>query len=115
KKLERKSRRVRSKNVLYVHSQASIPQSGWSDANGCGGEFQVSGYRFQVEEEARLETCNSKPDTSPMPAIDLIVPARDEEANIPALLAALPTDLLRRVIVVDNGSSDRTAELARHG
>ena len=45
-------------------------------------------------------------------AIDLIIPARNEEANIPALMAALPRGALRHVIVVDNGSTDRTAELA---
>ncbi len=49
------------------------------------------------------------------PTIDLIIPARNEEANIPALFAALPSDLLRHVIVVDNGSTDRTAEHAQAG
>lgn len=49
-------------------------------------------------------------------AIDLIIPARNEQENIPALLGALPRALLRRVIVADNGSTDRTAELAiQHG
>lgn len=47
--------------------------------------------------------------------IDLIVPARDEQANIGALLGALPTGLLRHVVVVNNGSADQTAELARTG
>lgn len=32
---------------------------------------------------------------------------------MPALLAALPWPELRRVVIVDNGSTDRTAELAR--
>jgi glycosyltransferase involved in cell wall biosynthesis len=47
--------------------------------------------------------------------IDLIVPARDEEQNITALLEALPGGLLRHVIVVDNGSRDQTAAMARAG
>lgn len=51
----------------------------------------------------------------PMPTIDLIIPARNEEANVEALLAELPRHALRHVVVVDNGSTDRTAELARQG
>lgn len=48
-------------------------------------------------------------------ALDLIIPARNEEANLPALTAALPRSFapLRHVVLVDNGSTDRTAELAR--
>jgi len=50
------------------------------------------------------------------PVIDLIVPARDEETNIVALLEAMPKGFFRHVIVTDNGSADRTAELAeKHG
>ncbi len=49
------------------------------------------------------------------PLVDLIIPAVNEQDNIPALLAALPSGLLRHIIVVDNGSTDRTAELARLG
>ncbi len=48
--------------------------------------------------------------------VDLIIPARDEEENVPALaaaLAALPPGLIRRVVLADNGSTDRTAALAR--
>lgn len=50
------------------------------------------------------------------PTIDLIVPARNEETNIAALMEALPAGFFRHVIVADNGSTDRTAALAeRHG
>lgn len=42
---------------------------------------------------------------------DLVIPCRDEAAALPALLAAVPRDL--SVIVVDNGSRDGTADVAR--
>lgn len=42
----------------------------------------------------------------------LIVPALDEETAIGALLAAVDRSLVRDVIVGDNGSRDRTAEIA---
>ena len=47
--------------------------------------------------------------------IDLIIPARNEEANITTLLETLPWKELRRVVVTDNGSTDQTAQLARDG
>jgi glycosyltransferase involved in cell wall biosynthesis len=45
-----------------------------------------------------------------IPACDLVLPCRDEAAALPALLAEVPLGLA--VIVVDNGSRDRTAETA---
>jgi len=47
-----------------------------------------------------------------MPAA-LIVPALNEESVIEALLARVPEGLFSAVIVADNGSTDRTAALAR--
>lgn len=47
--------------------------------------------------------------------VDLIIPVLNEEPNMAALLMALPREHVRRVVVVDNGSTDRTAELARRG
>ncbi len=48
--------------------------------------------------------------------IDVLIPAHNEEQALPAVLTELPRDLVRRVIVVDNASTDRTAEVARtHG
>lgn len=68
------------------------------------------------------------------PKIDLIVPARNEETNIVALMEALPGPhpdgqpgehpgecpgagcYFRHVVIADNGSTDRTAALAKeHG
>jgi glycosyltransferase involved in cell wall biosynthesis len=49
----------------------------------------------------------------PMPLIDVVIPARDHAASLPALLRDLPHRMLRSVVVVDRDSSDRTAELAR--
>ena len=52
--------------------------------------------------------------TAPPPArIELILPALNEESSIERVLAALPPGLFWRVLVVDNGSTDRTAALAR--
>ena len=48
--------------------------------------------------------------------VELIIPALNEEQAIGTTLDGLPKDMLAQVIVVDNGSSDRTAEVARaHG
>ncbi len=43
----------------------------------------------------------------------LIIPALDEEASIGAVLDEVPAGLFEQVLVVDNGSSDRTSEVAR--
>ena len=48
-----------------------------------------------------------------VPVVVAIIPARNEEGAIGKVVAALPRELVRRVIVVDNGSTDRTAEVAR--
>ena len=44
--------------------------------------------------------------------IDVIIPAYNEEASIDLVLGDLPPTLVRRVLVVDNGSTDRTAAVA---
>jgi glycosyltransferase involved in cell wall biosynthesis len=49
------------------------------------------------------------------PDVALIIPAQNEEAALPGVLTKLPA-LINRIIVVDNDSTDRTAEVAaRHG
>lgn len=47
------------------------------------------------------------------PPVAVIIPALNEEAAIEQVLAAIPRDLADAVIVVDNGSTDATAERAR--
>lgn len=47
------------------------------------------------------------------PRVAIVIPAHDEEAALPLVLAEIPAHLGARVVVVDNNSSDRTADLAR--
>ncbi len=49
------------------------------------------------------------------PAIDVVIPAFNEEASLPLVLAALPRPPVRRVVVADNSSTDGTARVAREG
>jgi glycosyltransferase involved in cell wall biosynthesis len=52
----------------------------------------------------------------PEPRLAVIIPALNEEQSIGAVLDAIPAALQAAVIVVDNGSTDRTAEIAAaHG
>jgi glycosyltransferase involved in cell wall biosynthesis len=45
--------------------------------------------------------------------IRIVIPALDEESALPLVLDAIPKDWVREVVVVDNGSVDRTAAVAR--
>jgi glycosyltransferase involved in cell wall biosynthesis len=45
--------------------------------------------------------------------ISVIIPALNEEAAIAGVVAAVPREIAREVIVVDNGSDDETADRAR--
>lgn len=47
--------------------------------------------------------------------IDVLIPAWNEEKALPLVLADLPKDWVRQVVVCDNGSTDRTAEAAKKG
>ena len=47
------------------------------------------------------------------PIIDVLIPAWNEEEALPLVLADLPKDWVRQVIVCDNGSTDRTQEVAK--
>lgn len=45
--------------------------------------------------------------------IAVIIPALDEEEAIGEVVREIPRDLVEEIVVVDNGSIDRTAEVAR--
>jgi glycosyltransferase involved in cell wall biosynthesis len=48
--------------------------------------------------------------------VDVVIPALNEAESIGLVLASLPRPPIRRAVVCDNGSSDRTAEIAEdHG
>lgn len=47
------------------------------------------------------------------PRISVVIPALDEEEPIGDVVRAIPAGLVDEVLVVDNGSTDRTAERAR--
>lgn len=47
------------------------------------------------------------------PKISVIIPAFNEESSIGLVLNDLPRDTLHEIIVVDNGSTDATAKVAR--
>jgi glycosyltransferase involved in cell wall biosynthesis len=47
--------------------------------------------------------------------IDIIIPAYNEEKSIGKVLADIPWELVREVVVTDNASNDNTAEVARAG
>lgn len=47
--------------------------------------------------------------------IDVLIPAWNEEKALPFVLADIPKDLVRYIVVCDNGSTDQTAAAARKG
>lgn len=49
----------------------------------------------------------------PTPRIGVVIPALDEEAALPLVLQEVPRAEVDVVVVVDNGSTDRTAQVAR--
>ncbi len=63
----------------------------------------------------RLRPCVETGAPGSLPAVSIIIPARNEEHNLATLLRSLATQPVRpkQIIVVDDGSTDRTAELAR--
>lgn len=63
----------------------------------------------------RVPVCPRGPARGDLPRISIIIPARDEEHNIRHLLTSIDALSTRahEVIVVDDGSTDRTAEIAQ--
>jgi len=64
----------------------------------------------------RLRPCARASAAGPRQSVSIIIPARNEEHNLPTLLRSLVSQQVkpREIIVVDDGSTDRTAEVARH-
>ncbi len=48
-----------------------------------------------------------------LPRIDVIIPAYNEEQSIALVVEEIPKDWVREVVVCDNASTDRTAEVAQ--
>ena len=48
----------------------------------------------------------------PLSRVAVIIPALNEEASLPRVLQAIPDGLVEQILVVDNGSTDKTAEVA---
>lgn len=65
----------------------------------------------------RVPVPGKAPDGSLRPPVTIVIPARDEAANLPVLLASLvpQTTPADEVVVVDDHSSDATADVARTG
>ncbi len=80
-----------------------------------------SGDGLTQREAADLAATRARVEPAPFrPFVSVIIPALNEEKSIGAVLAAIPTvwpgALVDEVIVVDNGSADRTELIARqHG
>jgi glycosyltransferase involved in cell wall biosynthesis len=63
------------------------------------------------EADGRTQESGSEPSFLPLADVAVIIPALNEEASLPRVLADLPVGVA--VVVVDNGSSDGTADVAR--
>ena len=63
----------------------------------------------------RLPVPRGAPSPAAYPSLSIVIPARNEEANLPALLRSILSQPVqpREVIVVNDGSADRTAAVAR--
>jgi 4,4'-diaponeurosporenoate glycosyltransferase len=63
----------------------------------------------------RLRPCAPASGTGSPVRVSVIIPARNEEHNLPTLLRSLASQAVkpREILVVDDGSTDRTAEVAR--
>lgn len=63
----------------------------------------------------RLRPCPAVSMPRPSPLVSVVIPARNEEHNLPTLLRSLASQpvKLHETFVVDDGSTDRTVDLAR--
>ncbi|MFQ5854997.1 MAG: glycosyltransferase family 2 protein [Anaerolineae bacterium] len=81
--------------------------------------FWYSGWLFPaIIPTLAVNKMSSRPDhatrnTDHASRITAIIPALDEALTIADVVAAIPHDLVDSIIVVDNGSTDDTAQIAR--
>jgi glycosyltransferase involved in cell wall biosynthesis len=68
---------------------------------------------WKVDDPARLEGEPIEGDVGPVARVHVVIPALDEAATIGGVVAAVPPGFVSSVTVVDNGSSDDTASVAR--
>lgn len=70
----------------------------------------LAGFAFLY----RIPLCSARETAGSLPSVSVIVPARNEEDNLPALLQSLQGQSAapHEIIVVDDGSTDGTAEIA---
>ncbi len=72
---------------------------------------------IEVEKARRRDNFKASNDPgsepSPRARVSVVIPALNEEDSIAAVVHAVPREIVDEVIVVDNGSTDRTAERAR--
>jgi glycosyltransferase involved in cell wall biosynthesis len=47
------------------------------------------------------------------PSVSVIIPALNEERALPSVISEIPRDVSPRIVVIDNGSDDGTADAAR--
>ena len=76
----------------------------------------LSALRAERNYQALPSLPEERPE-GPLPALSVIVPARNEAANLPDLLSSLAQTKYpgtMEIIVVDDASQDGTAEIARH-
>ena len=64
---------------------------------------------------SRLRSCAWTGASGSPRSVSVIIPARNEEHNLPTLLRSLTSQVVkpREILVLDDGSTDRTAEIAR--
>jgi 4,4'-diaponeurosporenoate glycosyltransferase len=64
---------------------------------------------------SRLRRCGAGTSPARPPAVSVIIPARNEEHNLPTLLRSLASQPLKpqEILVVDDGSTDGTVAIAR--
>lgn len=55
----------------------------------------------------------TRPGSGDRPSVSVLIPALNEEASLPLVLRDLPRKKVSDILVVDNGSHDHTAEVAR--